>query len=67
MTYLHPQFETTYVVWSWRDDDPVNEAPLQHQAQGSTVVNLRGGLVNPPRDPPDTQNFTIAVNNVRIQ
>ena len=64
--YFHLQFETSYIIWSWNDADPVGNTPLQHQAQGSAVANLRGGLVNPPQNPPDAQTFTIAVDNVRI-
>ena len=52
-------------MWSWNDQDPVNGVPSRHTSQGSAVVNLLGGLVNQPQDPPDAQNFTIGVNNVR--
>ena len=52
-------------MWSWNDQDPVNGVPSRHTSQGSAPVNLLGGLVNQPQDPPDAQNFTIAVGNVR--
>ena len=52
-------------MWSWNDQDPVNGVPSFHTSQGSTPVNLLGGLVNQPQDPSDAQNLTIGVNNVR--
>ena len=63
----NPQHETAHVIWSWNDNDPVNNIPSFHQLQGATSLNLLGGLVDPPQDPPDAQTFALTVNNVRKQ
>ena len=64
---IFSQHDTTFLVWSWNDQDPpVNGVPARHTMQGSAVANLLGGLTNPPQNPPDAQNFTIGVNNVRF-
>ena len=63
---IYSQHETAHVLWSWNDNDPVNNVPSFHQFQGVTSLNLLGGLVDPPQDPPDAQTFSITVNNVRM-
>ena len=63
---IYPQHETAHVIWSWNDNDPVNNVPSFHQFQGVTSLNLLGGLVDPPQDPPDAQTFSLTVNNVRM-
>ena len=62
---IYPQYETAHVLWSWNDNDPVNNVPSFHQFQGATSLNLLGGLVDSPQDPPDAQTFALTVNNVR--
>ena len=56
-------------MWSFKDEDPPNGAEgtfIAHDYKGSRSVNLLGGLLNPPSDPPGTQSFTFAVNQVCI-
>ena len=54
-------------MWSFKEQDPPNGADGQfipHDFQGTRSLNLLGGLVDPPADPPGTQSFAIEVNNV---
>ena len=39
----------------------------QHQEQGSTSLNLRGGLPTPPDIPSDAQTFTVNVEEVCVE
>ena len=51
------QFETSRVVWSWNDNDPVDNVPAFHQLnRGSTSLNLLGGQTSRPQDPPDAND-----------
>lgn len=55
-------------MWSFKEQDPPNGADGQfilHDFKGSMSLNLLGGLVNPPSDPPGTESFAIEVENVR--
>ena len=61
------QTGTSRIVWSFKEEDPPNGAEgtfIAHDYKGSRSVNLLGGLLNPPSDPPGTQSFTLAVSNV---
>ena len=56
-------------MWSFKEEDPPNGAEgtfIAHDYKGSRSVNLLGGLLNPPSEPPGTQSFTFAVNQVCI-
>ena len=56
-------------MWSFKEEDPPNGAEgtfTAHDYKGSRSVNLLGGLLNPPSDPPGTQSFTLAVDQVCI-
>eukprot|EP00731_Ephydatia_muelleri_P011381 Em0006g275a len=59
--------DTARVVFSWGAADPA-DASLSGQYhgsnRGSVSLNLLGGLVNPPPQPSDAKNFTIAVNQI---
>ncbi len=63
--YLPLQADTSRVVWSWHSSDPsdVDSIP-QHQFQGTTSINLLGGLNKDFTDPLDSDSFTINFNNV---
>ena len=53
-------------MWSWHPSDPEDAASvLQHQFEGTTSLNLLGGLNNPPPIPPDSDSFTITMESVR--
>ena len=54
-------------MWSFNEEDPSNGADgrfERHNFQGSRSLNLLGGLIDPPADPPGTESFAIEVNNV---
>ena len=54
-------------MWSFKEQDPPNGADrrfIVHDFQGSRSLNLLGGLVDPPEDPPGTESFTIEVDSV---
>ena len=52
-------------MWSWHSSDPEDAASvLQHQFEGTTSLNLLGGLNNPPPIPPDSDSFTITMESV---
>ena len=65
------QPNTARVVFSWNDNDPVNDdaesGPMYHSAnRGSASLNLLGGLVNPPLPPSADMigSFNVTVDNV---
>ena len=54
-------------MWSFKEEDPPNGADGQferHDFQGSRSLNLLGGLIDPPADPPGTESFAIEVTDV---
>ncbi|KAL5460037.1 hypothetical protein EMCRGX_G033450 [Ephydatia muelleri] len=61
--------DTARVVFSWGAADPADTSlsgQYHGSNRGSVSLNLLGGLVNPPLQPSDAKNFTIAVNQVAI-
>eukprot|EP00731_Ephydatia_muelleri_P031256 Em0022g770a len=59
--------DTARVVFSWGAADPADTSlsgQYHGSNRGSVSLNLLGGLVNPPLQPSDAKNFTIAVNQV---
>ncbi|KAL5500620.1 hypothetical protein EMCRGX_G012211 [Ephydatia muelleri] len=61
--------DTARVVFSWGAADPADTSlsgQYHGSNRGSVSLNLLGGLVNPPPQPSDAKNFTIAVNEVVI-
>eukprot|EP00731_Ephydatia_muelleri_P011383 Em0006g277a len=61
--------DTARVVFSWGAADPADTSlsgQYHGSNRGSVSLNLLGGLVNPPPQPSDAKNFTIAVNQVAI-
>ena len=54
------------MVWSWNDNDPVNDVPTFHQKMGTTSLNLLGGLLNRPADPADAMTLSITAKNVSM-
>ena len=67
------QANTARVVFSWNDRDPENDdpetGPMYHgNNRGSASLNLLGGLVNPPPEPPADMvgSFNITVQNVSL-
>ena len=69
---LFIQYQTAHIVYSWNDNKPTvttsngieSYTLIQHSRQGTTSVNLLGGLPNPPRIPQNVQAFTVGVNEV---
>ena len=61
------------MVFSWNENDPANDdpenGPLYHgfTNRGSASLNLLGGLINMPPEPPagTIGSFNITVDNVR--
>ena len=56
-------------MWSFKEEDPPNGADGQferHDFEGSRSLNLLGGLIDPPADPPGTESFAIEVTNVSL-
>ena len=51
-------------MWSWNDNDPVDNVPAFHQFMGSTSLNLLGGQTDRPQDPPDAMTLAATVQNV---
>ena len=70
--YFTSQANTARVVYSWNENDPANDdavnGPAYHTNRGSASLNLLGGLLNMPPDPPagTTGSFNITVDNVSI-
>ena len=61
------QADTSYIVWSYHSQDPTGPNTIpRHEFQGSVTLNLLGGLTEDREEPPDTDSFTIAVENVSI-
>ncbi len=63
------QSDTARVIFSWNDDDPVNDEPNQVMYHGTTnrgslSVNLLGGQQEVPPDPADLESFDITVDAV---
>ena len=65
--------ETSRIVFSWNDNKPtviknsdgtVSYSFERHQQQGSTSINLLGGLPNPPEIPSDANSFIVGVEKV---
>ena len=62
---LIPQGDTSYLIYSYHAEDPVNNEQFsQHQFQGSITINLFGQPESVPSLPDDVQSFRIADNNV---
>ena len=59
------QGDTTYLIYSYHNEDPVNDQQFsQHQFQGSVIINLFGQPESVPPLPNGTQNFDVANQNV---
>ena len=66
MVYFIIQGDTTYLIYSYHNDDPVNDQEFsQHQFEGSMIINLFGQPESVPPLPNGTQYFDIANQNVR--
>ncbi len=64
---LNIEHDTSRVVWSWHSSDPTDEDSIpQHEFQGTTSINLLGGLNEDFTDPPSSDSFTINYNNFTI-
>ena len=72
LDYTCMQANTARVVFSWNENDPTNddaETGLVYHGfnnRGSASLNLLGGLINIPADPPAESigSFNVTVNNV---
>lgn len=59
------QADTARVIWSYHSNDPTSDSGIpEHEAKGSASLNLLGGLAE-ERVEPNSQDFSILVNNVR--
>jgi len=59
------QGDTSYLIYSYHNEDPVdNQQFLQHQFQGSMIINLFGQQENVPPLPDGAQFFDVANENV---
>ena len=66
--FLHLQADTARVVWSWNSRDPPSPSQInQHEHQGTTSLNLLGGLNEERQDPSGASSFVIRNENVRLQ
>ena len=58
------------MVWSFKEEDPpisaVEEPFAAHDYKGTASLNLLGGLLDRPQDPPGTKNFTVGTDNVSM-
>ena len=62
---LIPQGDTTYLIYSYHAEDPINNEQFSmHQFQGSITINLFGQPESVPALPDDVQSFKIVNNNV---
>ena len=60
------QADTSRVVWSWSLSDPPSPSAItQHSNQGTTSLNLLGGLNEVRQDRDGTASFAIRNENVR--
>jgi len=61
---LNVESDTARVVWSWNPRDPISPSQInQHEYQGTTSLNLLGGL-NERQDPSGAASFVIRNENV---
>ena len=66
MSFLVLQGDTTYLIYSYHTEDPINNEQFSmHQFQGSITINLFGQPESVPALPDDVQSFKIANSNVR--
>ena len=62
--FVPVQSDTARVVWSWNSRDPSSPSQInQHEYQGTTSLNLLGGL-NERQDPSGAASFVIRNENV---
>ena len=61
------QADTSRVVWSWSFVDPSALSDItQHENQGTTSLNLLGGLNEPREDRSGAASFVIRNENVSV-
>ena len=61
------QADTSRVVWSWSFADPSSLSDItQHENQGTTSLNLLGGLNEPREDRSGAASFVIRNENVSV-
>ena len=61
------QADTSRVIWSWSSVDPSSPSDItQHKNQGTTSLNLLGGLNEPREDRSGAASFVIRNENVSI-
>ena len=65
--YSLVQADTSRVIWSWSSLDPSSQSDItQHENQGTTSLNLLGGLNEPRQDRSEAASFVIRNENVSI-
>ena len=61
------QADTSRVLWSWSSADPSSPSDItQHENQGTTSLNLLGGLNEPREDRSGAESFVIRNENVSV-
>ena len=61
------QADTSRVVWSWSSANPSSPSVItQHENQGTTSLNLLGGLNEPREDRSGAVSFVIRNENVSV-
>ena len=61
------QADTSRVIWSWSSVDPSSPSDItQHENQGTTSLNLLGGLNEPREEQSGAASFVIRNENVSV-
>ena len=65
--FIRMQADTARVVWSWNPRDPSSPSQIsQHEYQGTTSLNLLGGLNEERQDPSGAASFVMRNENASL-